>query len=110
MLLSNTLSALIAREERFLPKFPAGSAQYSLLRNRIRALSIARDLVTGVRVPSQEELTFALPRIDSVVHKLTAAQVKHAPDSPTYRRIEPTLQTMRAVQGVLTKAMIPERT
>lgn len=104
------LCALIAREERFLPKFPVGSAQHSLLANRIRSLEIARDLLLGTRTPSPEELRFALPRVESIIHKLSAALEKHAEDSPTHRRMAPTLQTMRAVQSALAAALPPERT
>jgi hypothetical protein len=33
-------------------------------------LKTARDLISGEGQPTQEELEFALPRIDSIIHKM----------------------------------------
>ena len=41
-------------EEKFLPKFPEGTSQHSLLKNRIRALQTARELISGEGRPSRE--------------------------------------------------------
>ena len=66
----NFLDHTRALEEKFLPKFPEGTSQHSLLKNRIRALQTARELISGEGGPSREELEFALPRIESMIHKM----------------------------------------
>ena len=43
----DTVNHTIELEEKFLPKFPEGTSQHSLLRNRIQALKTARDLISG---------------------------------------------------------------
>ena len=67
----NFIDHTIDLEEKFLPKFPEGTSQHSLLRNRIQALKTARDLISGEGQPTREELEFALPRIESIIHKMS---------------------------------------
>jgi hypothetical protein len=42
--LLDKLDQIIGLEEKFLPKFAAGTSQHSLLQNRIQALRTAREL------------------------------------------------------------------
>ena len=92
-------------EEKFLPKFPEGTSQHSLLKNRIRALQTARDLISGEGRPSREELEFALPRIESMIHKMSKARDKYEPGSRNYKRFDPTVQAMKQVRTVIMQAM-----
>ena len=92
-------------EEKFLPKFPEGTSQHSLLKNRIRALQTARDLISGEVRPSREELEFALPRIDSMIHKMSKARDKYEPGSRNYKRFDPTVQAMKQVRTAIMQAL-----
>lgn len=101
----NTLDHTIELEEKFLPKFPEGTSQHSLLANRIRSLQTARDLISGQREPSREELEFALPRIESIIHKTGKARDKYEPGSRNYKRFDPTVQAMEQVRTLFLQAL-----
>ena len=92
-------------EEKFLPKFPEGTSQHSLLKNRIRALHTARELISGEGRPSREELEFALPRIESMIHKMSKARDKYEPGSRNYKRFDPTVQAMKQVRTAIMQAL-----
>ena len=92
-------------EEKFLPKFPEGSSQHSLLKNRIRALHPARELISGEGRPSREELEFALPRIESMIHKMSKARDKYEPGSRNYKRFDPMVQAMKQVRTAIMQAL-----
>ena len=101
----NFLDHTRALEEKFLPKFPEGSSQHSLLKNRIRALQTARELISGEGWPSREELEFALPRIESMIHKMSKARDKYEPGSRNYKRFDPTVQAMKQVRTAIMQAL-----
>ena len=92
-------------EEKFLPKFPEGTSQHSLLKNRIRALHTARELISGEGRPSREELEFALPRIESMIHKMSKARDKYEPGSRNYKRFDPMVQAMKQVRTAIMQAL-----
>jgi hypothetical protein len=92
-------------EEKFLPKFQEGTSQHSLLKNRIRALQTARELISGEGRPSREELEFALPRIESMIHKMSKARDKYEPGSRNYKRFDPTVQAMKQVRTAIVQAL-----
>ena len=92
-------------EEKFLPKFPEGTSQHSLLKNRIRALQTARELISGEGRPSREELEFAFPRIESMIHKMSKARDKYEPGSRNYKRFDPTVQAMKQVRTAIVQAL-----
>ena len=99
------IEAIIAREEAFLPKFAPGTSQHSLLANRISALRTVCDLISGERTPSIEELQFALPRIDSLLHKTSVARDKYEPGSRNYKRFDPTVQLMEETKARILRAI-----
>ena len=101
----NFLDHTIELEEKFLPKFPEGTSQHSLLRNRIQALKTARNLISGESQPTQEELEFALPRIESIIHKMSKARDKYEPGSKNYKRLDPTVQAMEQVRTSILQAL-----
>ena len=92
-------------EEKFLPKFPEGTSQHSLLKNRIRALQTARELISGEGRPSREELEFALPRIESMIHKMSKARDKYEPGSRNYKRFDRAVQPMKQVRTAIMQAL-----
>lgn len=73
-------AATIKNCQRMQPKFAAGTAQASLLTNRIRALRVITALVgqTEARFDAAT-LAAAVAPIDSIIHKTTAARGKYAP-------------------------------
>ena len=101
----NFLDHTRALEEKFLPKFPEGTSQHSLLKNRIRALQTSRELISGEGRPSREELEFALPRIESMIHKMSKARDKYEPGSRNYKRFDPMVQAMKQVRTAIMQAL-----
>lgn len=101
----NFIDHTIELEEKFLPKFPKGTSQHSLLRNRIQALRTARDLISREVQPTREELEFALPRIESIIHKMSKARDKYKPGDTNYKRFDPTVQVMTQVRAVILQAL-----
>lgn len=99
--LLDKLDRLIGLEEKFLSKFAEGTSQCSLLRNRIRALQAARELISGEGKPDREELEFALPRIESIIRKASKARDKYEPGSRNYCRFDPTVRAMEQVCSML---------
>ena len=99
------IESIIVREEVFLAKFEPGTSQHSLLANRIAALRTVCDLITGDCQPTREELEFAMPRIESIIHKMSAARDKYEPDSRNYRRFDPTVRLMEEAKSLIEKAL-----
>ena len=95
----------IELEEKFLPKFPEGTSQHRLLRNRIQALQTARDLISGEGQPTREELELALPRIESIIQKMSKARDKYEPEDKNYKRFDPTVQIMTQARAVILQAL-----
>ena len=88
------IESIIAREEAFLPRFAPGTSQHSLLKNRIAALYTVRD-----------ELNFALPRIESIIHKMKKARDKYEPGSRNYLRFDPAVQLMENARALILQDM-----
>ena len=99
------LDRCIRLEERFLPKFPTGTPQHSLLQNRIRALYTARQLFSGEMPPTKEDLEFSRPRIESILRKMSKARDKYDAESRNYRRFDPTVQLMERVSAEIRRAL-----
>lgn len=95
----------MALEEKFLPKFPDGTSQHSLLKNRIRALQTARELISGDAVPSREELEFALPQITSILSKTQKARDKYEPGTRNYKCLDPTVQMALKIRDHILAAL-----
>lgn len=95
-----------ARCEKIRPKFQDGTAQHSLLRNRLRALYTAEKLLNGgtADIPA-EELRAALPPICSILHKTEAARRKYPEDTAAYRRFTPTVRAMEIVKALLEQGL-----
>lgn len=95
----------IELEEKFPPKFAEGTSQHSLLQNRIEALQTAQDLISGEGQPTREELEFALPRIESIIHKMSKARDKYEPGNKKYKRFDPAVQVMEQVRTAILRAL-----
>lgn len=99
------IASAITRCEKIQPKFAPGSAQHSLLRNRLRALYLCQELLAG-HAPdcTREELLAALPPVQSILHKASQAQRKYAPGTRPYQRFAPLIRAMQLSQALLEQA------
>lgn len=102
------LADLIRRCEKMQPKFAEGTAQHTLLQNRIKALQIAQAVLrqdgSAARFPAAE-LEKALPPLLSIRHKSAKAQSKYGPETAQYRRYLPLLQAMQAAETALQREL-----
>lgn len=91
--------------EKMIIKFKAGTAQHTLLINRISALKLVLCLMDETCNPNitKKELNEALIRIESIIHKTTKAQSKYEVDSKQYKRYLPLLNAM-----LISKTIIEE--
>ena len=73
------LSSTIIYCEKTQLKFSEGTSQHSLLKNRIKALYISKDLLSGDKTTNHtsKDLREALPPIVSIINKTTKAQSKY---------------------------------
>ena len=90
------LSSTIINCEKMQLKFSEGTSQYSLLKNRIKALYISKALLSGDKTTkyTSKELREALPPIVSIINKTTKAQSKYEKGSSQFNRFEPIIQAM----------------
>ncbi|WP_195985996.1 hypothetical protein [Clostridium sp. D33t1_170424_F3] len=94
----------LRRCEAIQPKFAEGTPQHSLLRNRIKALTIVKALLLHESVTdsySKEELLAALPPISSIISKCEKAQRKFAEGTPHDRRFREMIEAMRLCKTLL---------
>lgn len=97
-----TVSSLIPRCERMMPKFAPGTSQHTLLRDRIRALQIAGELLSGGTADrSEEALAAALEPLASIARKCEKARSKHQPGSGQYARYGGMIHAMGASRSVI---------
>lgn len=92
-----TVIGAFDRCQRALLRFDEGSPQHTLLKNRVKALNVAKALMTGMEAeykPSEEEMVGAIRPIASIISKCEKAQ---------HRFTEGTMQHMRLCK--LIKAM-----
>ena len=94
------LSSLLRNCTRMLPKFAPGSAQYSLLQNRIAALTLAlRLLREGPNTAhcSRAALEAALPPLRSIQSTTQKISARHGPETPAGCRAQAILSAMSLV-------------
>ena len=104
---NNALQVVVStlrRCENIQPKFAEGTPQHSLLRNRIKALTIAKDLLFNESVMdsyTKEELLEALPPISSIISKCEKAQCKFAEGTTHYGRFQKMIAAMRLSETLI---------
>ena len=99
---------MIARSEGAVDRARAGSAQASLLRNRVAALRTARALLAAEAAPaafSREQLAAALPPVTSLLAKCQKGQAGHAPNSPTHTRLARMIGPLQLARDLLAAAL-----
>ena len=90
------VTSIITRCERVQPKFAPGTAQHTLLKNRIQAMKIAEGLFSGDSGEqySTQALSAALEPLASIMRKCEKARSKYEPTSVQYRRFYGTIRAM----------------
>ncbi len=99
------VSSTISKCEMIQPKFAEGTSQYTLLKNRIKAMYISRALITEDREIerySKEELIDALKPVASVISKCETGQRKHEMESPQYKRFQKIIDAMNISKTLIT--------
>lgn len=91
------LSSLIKQSEKHLSKFSEHSSQHTLLKNRIKAMSISKVLITNecpTKTYSKEELNAALSPINSLQSKCEKAILKFSKGTAHYNRLNHIIKAM----------------
>ena len=99
------VSSTISKCEKAQLKFAEGTSQYSLLKNRIKAMYISKALLTGegVREFTQEELLAALPPVSSIISKCEKGQEKYAEGSVGYNKLKKIIVPMYISKALILK-------
>jgi hypothetical protein len=103
-----TIASLIANCEKAQLKFAEGTPQYSLLRNRLKALRISEGLITNEAIAgkfTKEELTEALRPIASIISKCEKAQMKLAVSGSQHTRLDNIIRAMRLAKNLIADEM-----
>lgn len=91
------ISSTISKCEKMQLKFAEGTSQYSLLKNRIKALYISKALIekdSNIKMYTQPDLESALPPVLSIINKTKKAQMKYGERTVQYRRFNPIIRAM----------------
>lgn len=99
------VSSTIGKCEKIQAKFTVGTAQHTLLKNRLKAMYISSALIMAedsINEYTKEDLLAALSPISSIISKCEKAQLKFAKDSPNYNRFELIIKSMYISKSLLT--------
>lgn len=100
------VSSTIVKCEKFQLKFEEGTSQYSLLRNRIKALYISKALITGENIIdtyTKKELVEALAPITSIIRKCEKPIQKFEEGTSNYTRFKKIIDAMNISKSLITK-------
>lgn len=98
------VEASISNCQMAQPKFPEGSAQHSLLKNRIKALSVSKTLLSegsGNHSFTKEELTEALAPVSSIISKCEKAKQKFQEGSGHHTRLQNMIKAMEISKALI---------
>ena len=101
----SVVSSTIVKCEKFQPKFKEGTSQYSLLKNRIKALYISKALITGENIIgtyTKEDLIEALPPVTSIISKCEKAIQKFEEGTSNYTRFKKIIDAMYIAKSLIT--------
>lgn len=106
--------SIIGKCERMDGRFAAGTAQHTLLKNRIHAMQVAKQLVEEKLRSSEistvgeaataytlQELAAAIEPVRSIIRKCSKAQGKYEKGTTNYRRYEPMIAAMQVAERLL---------
>ncbi|WP_099469549.1 hypothetical protein [Konateibacter massiliensis] len=91
------VSSTINKCEKMQLKFAEGTSQYSLLKNRIKALYISKALIekdSNIGMYTQTDLEKALPPVLSIISKTEKAQMKYNKETTSYKRFDSIINAM----------------
>jgi hypothetical protein len=91
------VSSTIIKCEKMKLKFEEGTSQHSLLKNRIKALYISKDLIGNdydIGQYSKLDLEKALPPVVSIINKTEKARSKYTEGTVQIKRLTPIIRTM----------------
>lgn len=86
-------------------KFMEGTSSHTLLKNRIKALHIAKSLISVENVAdkyTKAELTEALKPITSIIHKCEKAQMKFEEGTSNHSRFKKMIKAMNISKSLIT--------
>jgi len=98
------VASTINKCEKIQPKFAEGTSQYTLLKNRIKALYISKALITKdceIKQYSKEEMIDALKPVSSVISKCETGQRKHPIQAPQYKRFQKIIDAMTIAKSLI---------
>ena len=98
------IESAVGRCEKVWPKFAEGTSQHSLLKNRIKALYIAKALISGKEKRDgygKEELQQALTPIESIISKCEKARLKFEDGSSHYIRFSKMIDAMETAKAYI---------
>lgn len=108
----SAISSMIEKSEKAQQKFAESTSQYTLLRNRIKALYIASSLITKelknkdvVATFTKEDFHGAVAPINSLISKSEKAQTKLADITWQYRMLDANLKALYLALPLLMKAL-----
>jgi hypothetical protein len=91
------ISSTISKCEKTKLKFKEGTSQHSLLKNRIKALNISKDLIENdcdMVQYSKLDLEKALLPVVSIINKTEKARSKYMEGTLQYKRLTPIIRAM----------------
>lgn len=91
------ISSTICKCEKMKLKFEEGTSQHSLLKNRIKALYVSKDLIGNdcdMGQYSKLDLEKALPPVVSIINKTEKARSKYIEETDQYKRFTPIIRAM----------------
>lgn len=101
------VASAISRCEKAQPKFAAGTAQHTLLKNRLKALYISKAFITNENSTDQytkEDLMEALRPVSSIISKCEKAQLKFSEGTSQHTRFKSMIKAME-----LSKSLISDK-
>lgn len=103
------VSSTISRCEKIQPKFKEGTSQFSLLRNRIKALKISKCLIEkdeSMQIYTKDELEKALPPVISIINKTEKAQSKYDEGTTQFKQFSPIISAMYISKALIEKEIV----
>lgn len=101
------VSSMISRTETSKVKFKQGTSQHTLQKNRLKALTIALDLINAelgqgdVTSHTQDDLQRAVAPIESLISKSEKAQKKVSPGTWQHAMLDSNLKALHLVLPLL---------
>ncbi len=106
--------SIIKKCEKMEEKFAEGTSQHTLLKNRLFAMQVAKQLLEETlhsseintandkgRTYSYQELAFAKEPVCSIIRKCSKAQRKYEKETANYRRYVPMIEAMQIAEQLI---------